>query len=176
MALCRYQKIGRDHPGTLVNQLVKSVLAIGTGFSPYNRPCGVIHFISVTVNAFAVALHVALLKIGGKAVHILIVGKYDFAFRLKKIGVPDTDQSKDDRNVFFQGSSSEMCVHVVRTGKQRFEIAKAHCTAYGKADGRPEGVSASDPVPELKHVFSVNAERFHGMVVSGYSRKMVLNT
>ena len=59
---------------SLMNQLIKSVLSICTGFTPDDRSCLIYDGLTVPVGRLSVALHISLLKVGSKAVHILIIG------------------------------------------------------------------------------------------------------
>ena len=45
---------------------------------PYNRPAAVVDGIAIAVGILAIAFHIALLKVSGKAVHVLIVRKDGF--------------------------------------------------------------------------------------------------
>ena len=55
----------------LVNQLVECMLAIGARFAPHNGAGGVrVHCVARARDALAVALHVPLLEVGGKAMEV----------------------------------------------------------------------------------------------------------
>ena len=45
------------------------MLAIGPGFTPDHRACGIRYGNTVTVNRFPVAFHISLLKISRKTMH-----------------------------------------------------------------------------------------------------------
>ena len=87
----RRYKIAGNELGALMNELVKSVLAVGARFSPKDGACLVAHQLPVAVGIFAVALHIALLEIRREAAQVLVVGQDGFRFRSPKIIVPDTD-------------------------------------------------------------------------------------
>ncbi|MNL24556.1 hypothetical protein D3C87_1459950 [compost metagenome] len=59
---------------------------------------------------FAVTFHVALLKIGGKAVHILVVRQNSLSFCIKEIDVPYTDQRKYYRDIDLKFSIFKMFI------------------------------------------------------------------
>ena len=99
VALRRRQEIRRYQLCALVYELVKRMLPVGPRLTPddwsglvRNRP-------AAAVNRFSVALHVALLEIGGEAVHVLVIGKYCLGFSAEEIGVPDAQQRKHYRDV-----------------------------------------------------------------------------
>ena len=65
------------------------MLSIGPGFSPDHRSGLVKYGLAVAINRFSVTLHIPLLKVGCKTMEILIIRKYGFALRIKKIVVSD---------------------------------------------------------------------------------------
>ena len=67
------EEVGRDELGALVDQLVERVLPVGAGLAPDDRPRRARDLVAAARDALAVGLHVALLKVGGEAVHVLIV-------------------------------------------------------------------------------------------------------
>src|ERR1043166_876525 len=86
----RCNKITGYQQGALVDQLIKSMLPIGAWLTPYNRACGVGNFFSIPVYIFSIAFHISLLKISGKPVQVLVVGKYRFRCCTKKIHIPNS--------------------------------------------------------------------------------------
>lgn len=64
-------KIARDQTGALMDQLIEGVLTVGSWFAPNDGTSVVVHSTPVASNVFAVAFHVALLKIRSESVHIL---------------------------------------------------------------------------------------------------------
>ncbi len=65
----RGEEIAGDEFRALVDQLIEGVLAVGAGLAPDDGAGGIIDGLAVAVGAFAVGFHVALLKIGGEAMH-----------------------------------------------------------------------------------------------------------
>src|SRR5688572_9294631 len=110
MAVGRCNKIAGDQNGSLVYQLVKGMLAISAWFAPDNRPCTVPHRFSSAVNAFAIAFHVALLKIGGKAMQVLIVRQNGLGLTIEKVGIPKAYKRHDHRNIFLERLFAEMII------------------------------------------------------------------
>src|SRR5690606_42166308 len=72
----RCDKIAGNQLGTLVDQLVESMLPVGAGLSPDNGSGGVIHFFALSAGILAVTFHISLLEISCKAVQVLIVRQY----------------------------------------------------------------------------------------------------
>jgi len=70
----RHQKVARDQPRALMDELVEGVLPVGARLAPDDRARRVPHRSPVPVHALAVALHVTLLKIRWETMHVLVVG------------------------------------------------------------------------------------------------------
>src|SRR5258706_4664596 len=113
MSYGRSNKITWNKTCSLVNKLVECMLAIGSGLAPYNRAGRIIDNFSVSIHMLAITFHISLLKICGKTMHILIVGKYCFCGSVKKIEVPYTYQSHQDWNIFVESSFSKMIINFV---------------------------------------------------------------
>src|SRR5690554_882670 len=123
----RRNEIARNQMGALMDQLVKSVLSVGPGRAPNYGAGAVSHFISVSVGMLAIALHISLLKIGGEAVHILVVRQNSFGFGPKKIGVPYSYQSHNYRYIFLKVRSSEMVIRSFGSFEQLLKIRITNC-------------------------------------------------
>src|SRR5439155_22910344 len=89
------EKIARDEFRSLVNQLIKSVLSVRTRLAPDDGTGCIIHGLAVAPDALAVALHVALLEIGGEPVQVLVVGENGLRLRAEKVVIPDAEQAED---------------------------------------------------------------------------------
>jgi len=61
----------RSEVKTLVNELVESMLSVGARLTPGYRPSHVVDTTSRTSYILAVRLHVALLEVRGKPMHVL---------------------------------------------------------------------------------------------------------
>nr|VXZ89891.1 Uncharacterised protein [Klebsiella pneumoniae] len=86
-----------------MDQLVERVLTVGARLTPDDWASLVVYRVAVTVNILTVGLHVALLEVSGKAVHVLVVRQNRFGFRTEEVVVPDADQSQQHRQVFSAG-------------------------------------------------------------------------
>ncbi len=120
-------EVARDHAGSLMDELIEGVLAVGAGFAPDDRAGAVGDSVAMTVYGLAIALHVELLEIRGQACEILVVGQYSVAFRTVSIRIEDAEQSHDDRQVAAEGSCCKMAVH--------FVIPLEHLLVVGRSDG-----------------------------------------
>src|SRR5215469_5606860 len=96
-----------------MDELVEGVLTIGSGLTPEDRSCLVIHLGSLEGNVLAVALHRQLLEISGKTLQVLLVGKNSDRLRAEKIIVPDAQKSHQDGQVAVEWSGAKMFVHLV---------------------------------------------------------------
>ncbi len=127
--VCRYQL------RSLVDQLVKGMLAVNAGGTPDDRAGVVVHGFALQGNTLAVALHVALLQVGRQFAQVVVVGQDRVAAGIEKITVPDTQHGQDDRHVLFERGLLEMQVHLVRATEQRTEIVHADHQCDRQADG-----------------------------------------
>lgn len=152
------KEISWNNLGALVNQLIKRMLAVSPWFSPDDGSSRVRDCLVGSRHVLAVGFHITLLEICSKAVHVLVIWKNSMRLRAEKVVVPDSKQAENNREILLQWCSAEVIVHVVATGKKLVEIIIADVDGNGQTDSRPERVTTSDPVPELKHVFRVNAE------------------
>src|SRR5512135_188738 len=111
----------------LMDELVEGVLSVRTRFSPNHGPGLITDFATIPINIFSVAFHIALLKICGEPVHVLIVGQYGLGLGAKKIIVPDSDHGENDRYVRFIRRLPEMDVHGIGALQKLREIFKSYC-------------------------------------------------
>jgi hypothetical protein len=95
--------------------------------------------------------------------HVRMKGKG----RTIEVVVPDSDESQDDGEVLLEGSLLEVLVHLVGSGKELLKVLVADGEGDRETDGGPEGVSSTDPVPELEHVVGGDAELGDGGSVGG---------
>src|SRR6476660_7525950 len=73
-------KVTRNQPGPLMDQLIERVLTVGSRLAPVHGAGRISNFGAIERNVFAVTLHGQLLKIGRKALQILLVGQYGNSF------------------------------------------------------------------------------------------------
>ena len=110
-------EVGRNQPGTLVDQLEEAVLRVGAGLAPDHSAGGIVDRDAITGDPFAVALHVQLLQEGREMLEVLVVGDHRLGVGPAEIVVPDAEQRQDDRHIAFRRRLDEMLVHRVGTGQ-----------------------------------------------------------
>mmetsp|Transcript_17218 Transcript_17218/g.43891 ORF Transcript_17218/g.43891 Transcript_17218/m.43891 type:complete len:430 (-) Transcript_17218:352-1641(-) len=168
-------EVARDKFGALVDELIEGVLAVGAGLAPHDGAGGHCHALARLGDALAVALHVALLEVGGKAVHVLVVRQQRVCFRAKKVVVPHAQEGEGRWDVVLERRSGKVLVHVVRACKKLHEVGHADGQGDGHADAAPQRVAAPHPVPELEHVVGVDAKLRGGLHVCGQRGKVQRN-
>src|SRR4030042_1797202 len=87
-------KITRDEPCSLMNQLVEGMLTIGPWFAPIDWPGIIGDPGSIKCHLLAVALHCQLLQIGWESFQVLLIGQDGDGLGAKKVIVP---RSKERR-------------------------------------------------------------------------------
>ena len=70
------------------------------------------------VDAFALALHLQLLKVGGKAGEALIVGDDGLRGAAEHVAVPDAEERHQRRNVLLERRLAEMPVDVIAAAQE----------------------------------------------------------
>uniref|UniRef100_A0A2D4N154 Uncharacterized protein n=1 Tax=Micrurus spixii TaxID=129469 RepID=A0A2D4N154_9SAUR len=173
------QKVTRDHASTLMNQLVEGMLSIGSRFAPHDWSSIIVHTGALPCDVLPIRLHIPLLKVSSKAVHVLVIGQQRMSFCAVTVDVPDPQHRQQHGDILLQGSRAEVIVHPVGSSKQFLKIVKTNMQSNGKANGRPQRVTSTNPIPELKHVCGVNSEVFdfrpigrEGSEMLGHSRRI----
>ena len=128
--LGRSEEIAGDELGALVDELIEGVLPIGAGLSPDNWAGAPGDRFAITINALAVAFHIPLLKVGGKAVQVLVVGEDGVSLGVVEVVVPDAKEGKGHWQILFDGCFQKVFIHFVRTCKK---LGKA-IISNGKSD------------------------------------------
>src|SRR5688572_7455628 len=113
------QKIARNQSRALMNQLVERVLSVRARLAPHDGTGRHIDDVAVAIDALAVAFHIELLKKRWETAQILVVRQDGVAVRAQKIGVPDTKETKRDRQIRFERRRPEVLVHQVRAVEKR---------------------------------------------------------
>src|SRR5688572_5738762 len=96
VALDADEKICRDQPCSLVQELKERMLPVGAGLAPYHGGGRPLDGAALAIDPLAVALHLELLEIGRQPRQVLFVGQDRVRFGTEEAGVPDAEQSKDD--------------------------------------------------------------------------------
>ena len=150
-----------------MDELVEGVLAVRTRFAPEDRAGLVVHALAFTVDGLAVAFHVGLLEVGGQAVQVLVVREHRVAGSAEEVVVPHADEGEDNRHVLVGRGGLEMLIHFVGALVELHVVFETDAERDGKTNGRPQGVTAADPVPEFEHVRGVDTESSDGFGVGG---------
>src|SRR5690606_31215229 len=114
MTLSRGYKITRNQFSSLVNKLIKSMLAVRSWLSPDNWPCLIINILAITINVLTIALHISLLEICCKAMHVLVIRQNSFTFRIREIIIPYPQYPHDISNIRFKLTPLKMNVSRLR--------------------------------------------------------------
>ena len=165
-------QVNRRDVRTLVQQLEEGVLAVDTGFAPNNRGSFVTDRFTVKGNLFAVALHIELLDKFRQAVEMLVVRRDNVAAAAVVVDVPNADKGKDNRQVALQRRVDEVLVHQMRAIEHFDEVFFAEIQHNRQADGRPQAVTSSDPVPKFKHIGGIDTEFGNGFLVGRYGNEV----
>ena len=104
---------------------------------------------------FTVRFHIPLLEVIRKLVEILVVGKEDVSLCAVEAVVPDTYDTKKDREVAVEWCLFEMLVHPMCTVQQLLRVLITNVECNREPSCTPQTVPPTHPVPELS---LVNAE------------------
>ena len=69
------QKIAGYEFGTLMNQLIKSMLAVCAGLTPDDGAGLMLNRLSASIHRLAIAFHITLLQVSRETVQALIIGQ-----------------------------------------------------------------------------------------------------
>mmetsp|Transcript_4222 Transcript_4222/g.8573 ORF Transcript_4222/g.8573 Transcript_4222/m.8573 type:complete len:425 (-) Transcript_4222:52-1326(-) len=175
LGLARSQEIAWNDFGSLVDQLVKRVLSVGSRFTPNNGTSLVIHLETVLVDIFSVRLHVTLLKVGRKAVHVLIVWQNGHRFGVKEVVVPNSNQRQCQGQVFLAIVLEEVLIHGMGTSMHFHPVIKANRQGNGSSNGRPKRITSTDPIPESEHVIGIDTKLGHAFSIGRQGCKVLGN-
>mmetsp|Transcript_49054 Transcript_49054/g.59384 ORF Transcript_49054/g.59384 Transcript_49054/m.59384 type:complete len:208 (+) Transcript_49054:480-1103(+) len=175
MSLDGSQKVTRDHFGTLMNELIKGVLPVGSRFTPDDRSRLASNFGAVLGNIFSIRLHISLLEVSRETVHVLIIRKYRNCLGIVKVVVPSANKSESHWQVFLRRSIKEMLIHGVRASVHLHPIFKADGKRNRSSDGGPKRVPPTYPIPESKHVVRVDTKLAHALGIGTEGRKVLCN-
>ena len=126
--LSERNKITRNEPSTLMDQLIKGMLAIGSRLAPIDRAGLSLNGRPIERYVFAVALHCQLLEIGRETLQVLIVGQHRHRLGAEEVVIPDAQKAHQRRQVAAKRRGPEMLVDRVET---RQHVAEMLC-----ADGQ----------------------------------------
>src|SRR5262245_12661352 len=128
--LTKPDEITWDQPRSLMNQLVKRMLTVGSRLAPIDGSRIVVDFFTIESYMFAVAFHRQLLQISRKALEILLIGKNRHGLCAEEVVVPNGQEAHEYRQIALKGRSAEMFVHLMEAIQHGAEIIRAdgnHC-------------------------------------------------
>ena len=141
----------------LVDELIEGVLAVRSRFAPVEGRGLIIDLGPVERDVLAVALHSQLLQIRGKSLQVLLIGKDRERRCTEEVGVPDTEETHENGKVLF-----ERAVRNARPSDGTRSTWRGSYPGRWPASSRvrspSHGVASADPIPEFKHIGSINAE------------------
>ena len=151
-------KVGRNHHGALVQQLIEGMLTVGAGLAPEDLTGIGGHSAAVPADVLAVRLHGELLQVGRETVQVLAVRQHGVALGTEEVDVPDVEQAHQRDGVVLERGVAEVLVDGVEALKELLEALGAEHDDQRQAHGGVDRVAAADPVPETKGVSGVDAE------------------
>src|SRR4029453_18187554 len=128
--LTKPDEITWDQPRSLMDQLVKRMLTVGSRLAPIDGTGIVIDFFAIERHMFAVALHRQLLQISRKALEILLIGQDRHGLCAEEIVVPDSQEAHEHRQIALEGSGAEMFVHLMEASQHAGKVIRRdgnHC-------------------------------------------------
>src|SRR4030095_12941546 len=87
--LGKRDKVTRDQPRSLMDQLVEGMLAVSSRLTPVDGASRVGHLSPIERDVFAVALHRQLLQISWKSLQVLLVRQHGHCLGTEEVVVPD---------------------------------------------------------------------------------------
>ena len=141
-----------------MDELEEGVLAVGAGLAPHDRAGRRIGGRAVELDVLAVALHLQLLEIGGKAPEPLVIGDHAVRGVAEDVAVPDAEQPHQDRDVALDRRFAEVLVDLVAAAQEFVEAVGPDRDRERQPDARPDRIAAADPIPEAEHPRRLDAE------------------
>src|SRR5215467_14978169 len=123
--LTKSDEITRNKPRSLVDQLVKRMLTVGSRLAPIDGTGIVVDFFTTESYMLAVAFHGQLLQISRKALEILLIGQHGHGLCAEEVVVPDSQEAHEHRQVALKGRCAEVLIHLVKAVQHRAEIIRA---------------------------------------------------
>src|SRR5579859_4337981 len=132
--LIESDEVTRDQLGSLVDELVERMLAIGSRLPPDNWPGLIVHAPALQIDMLSIALHLKLLEVGNKMPEVMIIGQDRLSLGLEEVVVPDADESQEHRQVTLERRRPELLIHGVETREHFAKMVRANSNHKGEAD------------------------------------------
>src|SRR5215468_7730688 len=133
--LTKSDEITWDQPRSLVDQLVKRMLTVGSRLAPIDGTGIVVDFFTTESHMLAVAFHGQLLQISRKALEILLIGQNRHGLCAEEVVIPDGQEAHEHRQVALKWRGAEMFVHLMEAIQHGAEVIRADSKHGRKADG-----------------------------------------
>ena len=117
-------KISWDQPGTLMDQLIESMLAIRARFAPENFTGLICDRGAVPADRLTVRLHGQLLQVCRETVQILVIRKYCMRCCTEEVHIPYVHEAEKRYNVLFQRGAGEIFVNRVEPLEEVLKIIR----------------------------------------------------
>mmetsp|Transcript_17835 Transcript_17835/g.42034 ORF Transcript_17835/g.42034 Transcript_17835/m.42034 type:complete len:298 (+) Transcript_17835:1005-1898(+) len=134
----RREEVAGDQLSALVNQLVKSMLAVRSWLTPNDRAGRGADGLPLPGDSLSVALHVPLLQVCREAMQALVIRQNCLRLGAKEVVVPDAKHSQDHRQILVHRRSAEVLVHVVGAAKKLLKVVHANAERNREANSTPE--------------------------------------
>ena len=166
-------EVCRDQTCSLMDQLIKCMLTIGSRFSPNDGAGRIINGLSLAINRLTVALHIQLLQIGREPCQILVVWQHGITVGSVTIGVKNPNQCHQYREIPPERCRTEVLIHRLITGQQPLVIRHPDGNHQRKPNGRRQRIPPSYPIPKAEHVGRVNTKFSHFRSIGAHRNKML---
>src|SRR5262249_37023342 len=133
--LAKPDEITWDEPGSLVDQLVKRMLTVGSRLPPIDGTGIVIDPLTIESHMFTIAFHGQLLQISRKALEILLIGQHGHGLCAEEVVVPDGQEAHEHWQIPLKGRGAEMFVHLMEAIQHGAEVIRTDGKHGRKADG-----------------------------------------
>src|SRR5262249_42143102 len=133
--LAKPDEITWDEPGSLVDQLVKRMLTVGSRLPPIDGTGIAIDPLTIESYMFAVTFHRQLLQISRKALEILLIGQHRHGLCAEEVVVPDGQEAHEHWQIPLKGRGAEMFVHLMEAIQHGAEVIRTDGKHGRKADG-----------------------------------------
>jgi hypothetical protein len=124
--LLETNEVCRDQFGTLMNELKKGMLRVGSWLSPNDGSGLVANWFAIAANALAVAFHDTLLQVRRQFLQILGIRYQGFSLGPIKVVVPNTQERHNNWHVLLKRRVFEMRIHLLRTLQELLKIVGAN--------------------------------------------------
>src|SRR5919109_2921678 len=133
--MAKRDEITRNQPCALMDQLIKRMLSVCSGLTPKDRTGVIGDLFSVKGYVLSVTLHRQLLKVRWEPFQILFVGQDRDSLCIKKVGVPNSKQTEENRQVPIKGRRAEMLIHLMEAVEHVTKIVRANREHGRQTDG-----------------------------------------